>query len=183
MKITKFIKQKSNKYTVEFNNGTSIKLYDDTIVKYNLLTHKELTEEELKTILEDNDKQEAYYKSLKYLTKKLRTEKEMIDYIHKDYPMSIVTKTIDRLKLDGYLNEELYLKAYLQDQINLGYYGPNKIKKDLVKLGFTESDINPKVDNIPNTIWIEKLNHLIDKRIKSNHQYSNIRLKEKILYD
>ena len=84
MKIGKYTKLKSNKYSVVFDDIT-VKLYDDVIVKYELLRLKEIDEKQFKEITEYNDKLEAYYKSLKYITKKLRTEKEIYKYLDKDF--------------------------------------------------------------------------------------------------
>ena len=73
MKIGKYTKLKSNKYSVVIDDIT-VKLYDDVIVKYELLRLKEIDDKLFKEITEYNDRLEAFYKSLKYITKKLRTE-------------------------------------------------------------------------------------------------------------
>lgn len=182
MIIKKYTKLKSNKYSVLIDD-ISVKLYDDVIVKYELLRKKEIDDQLFKEITEYNDKLEAYYKSLKYITKKLRTEKEMVKYLEKDYSRSVVRETVERLKKDGYLNEEIYLKCYLSDQVNLGISGPNKIKKDLIKLGIDEEEVSSQLNNIADEIWLDKLDKIVKKRIKSNKTYGVNKLKEKILYD
>lgn len=182
MKIGKYTKLKSNKYNVEID-GLSVKLYDDVIVKFELLRKKEIDEDLFKEITEYNDRLEAYYKALKYISRKLRTEKEMVKYLEKEYSRSVVRETIERLKKDGYLDEKIYLKSYLSDQINLGSYGPNKIKKDLIKLGLNEEDIVEKLDSIDDDIWLGKIEKIVKKRISTNKSYGNNKLKEKILYD
>ncbi len=182
MKIGKYTKLKSNKYNVEID-GLSVKLYDDVIVKYELLRKKEIDDELFKEITEYNDKLEAYYKALKYITKKLRTEKEIVKYLEKDYSRSVVRETVERLKKDGYLNEEIYLKCYLADQVNLSISGPNKIKKDLIKLGLNEEEIVNNLSQITDDVWIDKIEKIVKKRINTNKNYGNNKLKEKILYD
>ena len=119
MKIEKYKKLKSNKYEVEIDD-IKVKLFDDVIVKYELLRKKELSYEEFEEITEYNDKLEAYYKSLRYITRRLRTEKEIWKYLEKDYSKEVIKETINRLKNDGYLNKEIFLKSYLNDQINFG---------------------------------------------------------------
>ena len=104
MKIGKYTKLKSNKYSVVIDDIT-VKLYDDVIVKYELLRLKEIDDKLFKEITEYNDRLEAYYKSLKYITKKLRTEKEIYKYLDKDYSKEIILETIDKLKRMGYLNK------------------------------------------------------------------------------
>ena len=182
MKIEKYKKVSGNKYEVVIDD-LKIKLYDDVIVKYELLRKKELTIEEFEEITEYNNQLEAYYKSLKYITKKLRSEKEMWKYLEKDYSKSVIFETIERLKKDGYLNEEIYLKSYLNDQIHFGSYGPNKIIDDLVKLGFSEEEVTDRVQQISDDVWYQKIEKIIQRRIHSNQSYGTSRLKEKLVYE
>ena len=49
MKIIKYTKMKSNKYKVKIDD-IEVKLYDDVIVKYQLLRKKEITDEEINGI-------------------------------------------------------------------------------------------------------------------------------------
>ncbi len=182
MKIEKYKKLKSNKYEVVIDD-IKVKLYDDVIVKFQLLRKKELTIEEFEEITEYNDRLEAYYKSLRYITRKLRSEKEIWKLLDKDFSKEIIKETIERLKSDGYLNEELFLKSYINDQINFGTYGPNKVKDDLIKLGFSEEVANERVNNISDDIWLDKISKIINRRVSSNRTYGVYKLKEKIVYD
>lgn len=183
MKILKYKKCKDNKYSIEFDNDISIKLYDDVIVKYELLRIKNIDDDLFKEVTSYNDKLEAYYKSLKYITKKIRTEKEIVKYLEKDYDKKTIDETIERLKKDNYINNDLYLKSFIMDQVHLSNNGPLKIKDSLCKLGFREDEVNPYLDKIDEDVWINKIDKLILKKINANHQYGNNRLKEKIVYD
>jgi regulatory protein len=182
MIIKKYTKMKTNKYKVKIDD-IEVKLYDDVIIKYQLLRKKEITDEEFQEITEYNDKLEAYYKALRYISNRLRTEKEIFEYLNKTYSKSVVNETIERLKKDGYLNKEIYLKSYFADQINLSYNGPEKIKKDLIKLGFTEDEFIETLNNISDDIWLEKVHHIMEKKIKANHNYGFYKLREKLIYE
>ena len=182
MKIGKYTKLKGNKYSVKIDDLT-IKLYDDVIVKFELLRLKEIDESLFKEITEYNDKLEAYYKSLKYITRKLRTEKEIYKYLEKYYDKEVILETIDRLKKTGYLNKEVYLKCYITDQLNMYLVGPNRIRKDLVSLGYKEEEFNQMIDDIDDDIWFQKIEKLVKKKIASNRNLGNSKLKEKISFD
>lgn len=182
MKIEKYTKLKDNRYNVLIDNE-EYKLYDDVIIKYELLRNKEIDDTLFKEIIKYNNKLEAYYKALRYITKKQRTEKEIRDYLVKDYSHKTTEETIEKLKETGYLNKELYLKCYLTDQVNLSNHGPNKIKKDLLKLGFSLEEIEDKLKEINNEVWLDKASKIVKKKISTNHSYSNSKLKEKVLYD
>ncbi len=182
MKIEKYTKLRDNRYEVLIDD-IKVKLYDDVIVKYELLRKKEIDDKLFEEITKYNDKLNAYYMSLKYITKKLRTEREIEEYLKKDYTQKTINETIERLKENGYLNKELYLQSYLNDQINLGNAGPNKIKNNLIKLGFNEEEIINKIEEISPDIWFDKIRKNIKKMINNNKSLSTNKLKEKILYN
>ena len=54
MKIIKFIKQKDNRYKLKFDDREDVILYDDLIIKYNLLSHKEIDEDTIDKYIEEN---------------------------------------------------------------------------------------------------------------------------------
>ena len=183
MKILKLIKQKDNTYKLKFQDNEDIILYDDIIIKYHLLIEKNIDEKDLDNILKENEELGAYYKSLKYLNRKIRTKKEVKNYLSKIYETSIIDKTIKKLELEGYLNEERYIKAYITDQINLTNHGPHKIINNLVNLGFNKEQIIPFINNIDEEIFNNKIIKYIEKKIKTNHKYSNTKLREKIIFE
>lgn len=181
MKIVKYIKDKNNLYKVIIDNNT-YKLYDDVIIKYNLLNKKDISSEELDNIIKENNKLNCYYDSIKYINKRLRTENEIRKYLSKETnDINIIDNTIKLLYDNNYINNELYIKSYINDEINIGSDGPNKIKNDLINKGFNINDINNYLDNIDNNIWMDKINKYISNKIKNNHNTSSYMLKNKII--
>lgn len=181
MEIIKFKKDKNNIYKIYFEDGNVISLYDDVIVKYNLLINKTMDIKKFNEITNYNDFLDGYYKSIKYINKKLRTELEIEKYLTKlDIKKDDINNIINLLYKDGYLNKENYYKAYINDKYNLSSDGPLKIKKDLIKLGYKEEEFNLYLFNLN---WDEKLNKIINKKIKLNHKLSNNMFKNKILND
>ena len=180
MKIVAYKKKKNNLYEIALSNKDKINLYDDVILKYELLLKKELDEKLLKEIIKENSYLESYYVALKYISTKLRTEKEIRNKL-KDYSKDIIDYSINRLKKDGYLNSELYIKSYINDCINLKLMGKNKILYDLKKLGFKEVDILNYLNTFEDEIFLNKIDKYINKRITTNHNMSSCNLKQKII--
>lgn len=183
MKIKKFTKLKDNRYKILLDNEDTFTLYDDVIIKYNLLANKEMDYHKFDEILSYNFNLEAYYKAIKYVNRKLRSKKEIINYLNKDYDSKIIEKTIAKLEKDGYLNEILFINAYISDQINLTLNGYYKIEKDLINLGLDEKGIHEVLDKIDEEVWNERIDKIITKKVKSNHNYSYRKLKDKLIYD
>lgn len=180
MEIKKFKKKKSNLYELLFTDNTILNLYDGTIIKYNLLVNKNIDKKKLLEIIAYNNILEAYYKAIKYLTIKLRTKKEIEKYLLKsNYNKDTINEVIARLEKEKYIKNDIYIKAYINDALNLTSKGPNLIKKELEHLGFKENEYNDYL-NIDSNIWHEKINKIITKKEKSNHNYSSKVLVNKI---
>lgn len=183
MEIKKFKKLKDNKYKVILDNDLEITLYDDVIVEYNLLSNKVMDEKKLTEITSRNDSLDSYYKSLRYLNTKLRSKLELEKYLSKTFDKGIVKSTLEKLEKEGYLNEEVYISAYVNDQINLTLNGYHKIYKDLKNLGLTEELILKKLDTIPNDVWQEKIEKIVTKKLRGNHTSSSAHFKKKLNND
>ena len=184
MKIKKISKKKNNLYQILLSDNTSLSFYDDTIIKYSLLVNRSFDDKTLQEMLAFNNESAAYYKALSYIKAKLRTKKEIEDKLKKlGYTNNVVLNTIKRLEKQKYLNDDIYIKAYISDQVNLTLKGPKKISQELIKLGFKEEIVNTYIDKYSNDLWEEKIIKIINKKIKSNHNLSKKMLINKIKSD
>lgn len=166
MKIIKYNKLKNNKYEIILENNEKIKVYEDIILKENLLWKKEI--ESIEELLNKNKDYEIFEISLKRLSNHVESIKGMMDYLtKKGYSNKSIKETIDKLVNKGYLNDKYYAKSYINNQINLSNDGPLKIKKHLDNLEINEDDYSEYLD-IDNSIWYERIKKYLDKQIKIN---------------
>lgn len=180
MKILKYVKDRNNVYKVYIDDEV-YKLYDDVISNFNLLFKSEISNQELEEILALNTKLDSYYLSIKYINKKMRSVKEIEEYLAKKMIDTKTIKiTIERLLQNHFLNDDIFLKCYLNDAINLSMHGPKRIKNELIKLGIDEEKIDDAINQINGEIWLSKINNYVDKKIKCNHNSSTYMLKVKI---
>lgn len=179
MKKISNIKKKNNKYIVTLDDNSHLEFYSDTLIKYNLLKPRELSDKEFSEILEYNSFYEAFNKALNLIGSKQRTKKELATKL-KDYPQNIVDKVIKKLESLGYLDEKMYIDSFINDQINLGIKGPIYIKRSLEKLELNSSYIDEALNNVEDYIWQEKIEKLINKKIKANNNLSKNNLFLKI---
>ena len=142
MKILKYKKISRGRYKLTTDTSELV-LYEDVILKNNLLYNKDITLEILEKIMNENIYYEAYDLSLSFIEKKLRTKKEVINYLEdKGFNKRVIDETIKKLESVNLLNVRAYVEAFINDKVNLGNSGPYKIKKDLVNLGLDEDEIN-----------------------------------------
>ena len=171
MKINKFKKVGLNKYKIYSDNGV-LTIYEDVILKYNLLYKKEIDDTLLEKINMDNYKASIYDSALKYIGVRMRSEKEVNEYLlKKGFSLKDIDNTIEKLLSNGLLNDTNFAKSYIKD----------KIKCELIKLGVEESIIDTLLKEIDNKLLNDKLCKIIDKEIKLNSKLPIIKLKNKII--
>ena len=180
-KISK-IKKNNNKYTIILSDNSSLSFYSDTLIKYNLLKPRDISDKELEEIINYNDYIEAYNKALTYISYKQRTKKEIKDKLC-NYSNDVSDKVIEKLDELGLLDEKKYIEAFINDQINLGNKGPFYMKKELEKLNINSYYIDEFLNNIKDDIWIEKVRKIVDKKINTNRKLPKERLLLKIKND
>lgn len=179
MKIQGYKYLGNSKYKVIIKDVEYI-LYEDIILKYDLLT-KNINEKDLINFLNENKKYEAYYTALKYINIKLRTKKEVKEYLlKKNYNDSNIEYATSRLEQEKYLDERLYAKSYILDAINLKNIGPNKIVMELTNLGIDKNIVLDELFIFNDHLEQEKIYKYIEKSIKNNHNNSSYILKNKI---
>lgn len=179
MKIESLAKGKKNTYIITINRKEYI-IYDDLIVKYGLLPKKEISKKDLENIIKENSQLEAYYLAIKQITTRLRTKKELTTILEKkDYSKETINQTLRLLEKDGYLNEEKYIQAYLNDAFRFSSDGPYKMKRKLIELGTNEDNIENSLLNIPKEEWLKKLQKLFSKKAESKHHESMFKWKLK----
>lgn len=183
MKIEKYKYLSGGKYKVYINDNSYI-IYEDIIIKYNLLAKKEITNEELNIFLNENNYYESYYKVLNYIKFRIRSEKEVRTYLEKNNTnRKHIDNIVEKLKIEGYLNDELFCVYYVADSINLKNIGPLKIKKELQKNDISENFINKALEKFTKDIQYEKIKKYIAKCEKINKNKSLYNLKQKIIND
>ena len=181
MKILKYEKLKNNKYKIYLDNDEAITLYDNVILDNNLLITKEI--DDVDKLLDINSNYESYNKAIKYIGIKLRTKKELYTYLKRYYEDDVVNNTINKIIENNYIDEELYIKSYINDQINLTNNGYYKIYRSLKNKDLNEDLIKSYLDNVNKDTWLNKIDKIISKKITGNSKYSSSYLKEKILHD
>ena len=121
---------------------------------------------------------------LSFIEKKLRTKKEVINYLEdKGFNKRVIDETIKKLESVNLLNVRAYVEAYVNDKVNLGNSGPYKIKKELVNLGIDEEEINEYLNTISEDIWLSKLDKIVDKKMVSLKNKSLFMIKNKLNMD
>ena len=123
MKIEKYESINNGQYKIYLSDGTILKINSDVIINNNLLYKKEIDNTLLNKILKENDNANIYNKCVKYISVRLRSKKEIIDYLKK-LNIDNTGDIIDKLTKNNLINDEVFTKAFIKDKINFTSYGP-----------------------------------------------------------
>ena len=143
MKIIKYKKGSKGKYKVFLDDDRELILYEDVILKYNLLLSKELDEKTMIELDKYNQECDVYYTALNSINNRFKSVYELRQsFIKKEYPRDLVDKAIEKLLQQGYLNDRIFAKSYINNQIITTNKGPYKIMKELADKKIDSDIIN-----------------------------------------
>ena len=178
MKIIKYEKKGNNTYKIYLENNQTINLYEDVIIKNNLLYKKEIDEFLLEKLDIDNNKEDIYNKCVKYISVRIRSINEIKEYLkRKEIDNILIETTIDKLIKNNLLNDEIFTKAFIKDKLNFTTMGPYRIEQELKKHKIDSNLIYKYLNEIDDETIDNKINKQITKLMKSNRKKQNIRNK------
>lgn len=183
MKIDKIVKMKDSKYKI-YIDGEVLLTYDNVILDNDLLYKKDIDSKIYNKLISDTKYYDIYNKTVKYILKKKRSEKEVSEYLIKlEIGENDKNKIINKLKDIKLINDIEYCRSYINDKVYLSKNGINKIKIDLLDQNIPIEIIEEELNKIDKEIINGRLERLIIKKINSNKKYSNSHLKQKILIE
>ena len=181
MKILKYEKEKKNNYNIYLDNGEVITLNENVITENELLLKKEIDNRLYSKLNIDNKIYELYESAIKYIGIRLRSIKEIKEYlIKKENDVEIINRVCNKLLESNYLDDERFTKAYIKDKLNFTTMGDYKIRKELERFGIDSTIIEDNISNIDNSLLETKMKKIIEKDIRTNKKYSGVNLKNKI---
>lgn len=174
LEITDVTNQKKSTDRVNiFVNGSFYgSVFIDVCLKYGITKGAKFSEDRLNEIILLSDKEIALNKTAKYISAKLKTIKEVKDYLYsKQYSKVVVDYVIAKLTEYKYLDDEAYVNSYVNTYKNK--YGAIKLKNNLIQKGiskdYLEKFFDDYIDNSENILELSK-KYLKNKEIT----YDNI---------
>ena len=142
--VKKIKKLKNSLYEIDLEKK-QIVLYEEIVIKYDLLLKKTISDYILKKIVIANNKVECYQKSLGFLEKKKKTEYEVENYLKKEnFDEETIKETIERLRSLKLVDDLDYAKRYINYVVSYRLTGPRKIRKVQCQVVLVEPKTNDK---------------------------------------
>ncbi len=167
MEITKISVQekKKDRVNVFVDGDYSFSLKDETCLKFRLKKGMELTEDLIREMTLDSDKNVATTLAVKYVSKSLKTKKQIYTYLKgKGYSDNVVYAVVEKLKEYGYINDGEFAKRYIESTSStqgkklVAFKLMSKgVSKDLIESAYENANVAPR----------ENAKNLAEKRLKN----------------
>lgn len=182
-------KTKKNRYLLKIRKNEELEtyiVYENTIIKYSLLSPRELSDKEYLVIKKDKTVDQLYEKALKYIDYKMRTISEVKKHLSKEVKdTEVMNKIIAKLKRNAYLNDDFYAKTYINEKIDYDLVGPRYIREKLILKGVHYDIIDSNLLNYKEEFQFDKVFELIKKetsyKIKKPYKKAYMSLKQKLV--
>lgn len=181
--ITKITTQKKNKerYNIFLNEDYAFSVDEAVLAKFQLKKGMELDELDISEIQFDDEVKKAFNAALVFLSYRMRSKKEIIDYLKKkEVDEPIIPEVLHKLTEYKYVDDAEFAKSYCLTQINTTLKGPEVIKQELIEKGIEKELITSSLELYTKEAQIESAIKLIEKNIKKTTKLSDLVMKQKL---
>ncbi|WP_209124079.1 recombination regulator RecX [Alkalihalobacillus sp. BA299] len=185
--ITKITTQKNNteRFNIYIDKGNGeeygFSVDQDVLIAWRLTKGMEIDVEALEKILAEDKIKKAYNLALSYLSYRMRSEKEVIDYLkRKMYEEQEIVNVVNKLKEYNFLNDRDFAFAFVRTKKNTGVKGPKIIKQELQGKGIYGSLAEEALREYPYSEQLEHINKWIEKQAKKTLTESEQAYQQKI---
>ena len=137
-------KRNPNVFNVETDVGI-FEIHSDIIVK-NGIKLGEINDEIFYSSVQDSSEIIAFNLCVKYISSRLKTEKQIKDYLYKhEYKKTTVDKVVEKLKNYGIVDDKIYVDSYIKSNSN---FSKNKVKQKLFSVGVKSENMDTQLEDI-----------------------------------
>jgi regulatory protein len=143
-RITKIESQKKNpkRRSIFLDGEFAFGLDEEVLYKYGLKTGEELDQKKIGQILESEVKKESNDAALKFLSYRMRSEKEVRDKLKKkEFAQDVIEEVIEDLRRVNLIDDYSFASAFVRDKISNKPQGKILLKQELWKKGIKEETI------------------------------------------
>lgn len=169
MHVVHSVKPKKRQVLVSFDDGKNLRDFlvsEELFLDFRLVKGKELTENDYQKFLTAHAKDSIYQKILHFALFKPRCTHEMIEFFERTgIPETDFKYYLHKLYTTKIVDDEAYVRSYINDAVELKLYGPRKIVYDLDNKRLKKELYQDVLSEIPKTRILENIRNLFDKKL------------------
>ena len=191
-KITSIEPQKRRKgrFNIYVDGQFSFAADENLLAKNSLSVGKSLTGDQIEKLIGENEAGKLFDASLRFLSYRPRSEKEVKDFLAKKIARvenikfteasqsPVISQIISRLKKQSFLNDKEFADWWVKARTGSQPKGSYLIKRELAGKGIDKEIIEKAISKIKNQTELGR--NVIEKKIKTWKKLTNLELKNKI---
>lgn len=134
MKISAIKQQvkRADRYSIYIDEKYVCSFSESELLNLGLRIGQELSPEGLEKLKDDALRDKAYYRSLDLVSRRMRSEWEIRDYLkRKEYEPEIIAATIERLVERGYVDDERFAQRWIENRRLLKPTSNRRLRQEL----------------------------------------------------
>lgn len=178
-KIARITTQKRNKhrYNIFLTNGHEedygFSVDEDVLIQYNLRKGLELSESTIEQLLREDTLQKSYTQVIGYLSYRMRTKKEIIDYLEKkEVDHEHITKIMEKLTARKLIDDREFADSFVRSRIQTTTKGPALVKQELQAKGIAALIADEAIKQYDYDLQHKKASKIAEKRSKKSGRHS-----------
>lgn len=167
-------KRRKDRFNIYVDGEYAFPVSEAVLIKTGLFKGMKLTKERQTEIERENNAYLAYTIAVDYLSYGLRSEKEVKQKLREnEIEPPFIEQTIQRLRDQQYINDQIYGESYTRTAANINRKGPQVIAQDLKLKGLDEAMIALSLQQYPEDQQIENAVHLAEKSLNKQRRNSS----------
>lgn len=178
MKITAIKQQvkRPDRYSVFVDGAYAFSFHDIEIINLKLVVGQEISLEQLAELKSDAVVSKAYNQALNLLSRRLRSNWEMADYLkRKGYEPEQIETILNKLSNFGYLDDEKFAEAWVNDRRAFKSVSKRRLIQEL-RAKRVKSEVIDKVLMDDETDELEVLKSLVAKKRRLSKYQDELKL-------
>jgi len=165
----KYNKRKPKEFIVYFESlDEPVIVHEDIFIKYRLMSGQCLSIALFDEIREENNKYLAYISAIRYLGAKMRSSKQISEYLkRKEYEYEHIVLAIQRLKDEKLIDDELYATMFVQSKSKTQGKGKLRIAQELQQHGIRSELVDRALQLLDEEAEYDAACRAADKKLRS----------------
>lgn len=166
MVITRLVRGVRNpqKIAIYVDSKYTFSVLEYILTNEKLYIGREITEGEIERIKSTSKNQETKNRVIALISRRPRSEKEVLDYLKNRVPSEEIDPVINDLKEKDYINDQQFTKWWVDQRRTFTNKSKNIIRQELIKKGISKDLITQELDSVDEDSDIESARELVKKK-------------------
>ncbi|RKQ31401.1 recombination regulator RecX [Oceanobacillus halophilus] len=170
-------KKRKDRYNIFLTDGEkeeyAFSVDEAILVEFQLRKGLELEDSMIQTLVEKDTIQKSYGMAINYLSYRMRTKKEMRDYlVKKEVEPEHIPIIVDRLMNEKLLDDKQFAQMFVRTRMSTSNKGPMLIKKELMEKGVQADIASEAIGLYPYDVQYEKVAKMLEKKLQTSKKES-----------